>query len=195
MRGCASAAKATPTLSLAQGNCAYAVDRSAIDEATIVAVKGRRTLKRVGRYRSQYELLPLFKKSSAPHVNNVELGKRGRWRSNVWTYPGASPLGSEARRGLKRAPDSQTAICSRARFSTSPIAATSSSTFLGSGSTLIAADKTAHVCPSVELDPLYVDVIVRRYEAATGAPARPSRRWRPAGCWKKRRSEIRTRLA
>jgi hypothetical protein len=40
-------------------------------------------------YRSQHELLPLFKNGSAPHVNNVELGKRGRWRSNVWTYPGA----------------------------------------------------------------------------------------------------------
>ncbi len=55
-------------------------------------------------YRSQHELLPLFKKGSAPHVNNVELGKRGRWRSNVWTYPGASLLGSDARRGLKDHP-------------------------------------------------------------------------------------------
>jgi hypothetical protein len=48
-------------------------------------------------YRSQHELLPLFKKGSASHVNNVELGKKGRWRSNVWTYPGASSLGSDAR--------------------------------------------------------------------------------------------------
>ena len=55
-------------------------------------------------YRSQHELLPLFKNGSAPHVNNVELGKRGRWRSNVWTYPGASSLGSDARRGLKDHP-------------------------------------------------------------------------------------------
>ena len=55
-------------------------------------------------YRSQHELLPLFKKGSAPHVNNVELGKRGRWRSNVWTYPGASSLGSDARRGLNDHP-------------------------------------------------------------------------------------------
>src|SRR6185437_11207535 len=55
-------------------------------------------------YRSQHELLPLFKSGSAPHVNNIELGKRGRWRSNVWTYPGASSLGSDARRGLKDHP-------------------------------------------------------------------------------------------
>ena len=47
--------------------------------------------------------------------------------------------------------------------------------FLGSGSTLIAADKTGRVCRGVELDPLYVDVIVRRYEAATGAPAASGR--------------------
>ena len=46
-------------------------------------------------YRSQHELLPLFKKGAGPHVNNVELGKKGRWRSNLWTYPGASSLGSE----------------------------------------------------------------------------------------------------
>lgn len=51
-------------------------------------------------YRSRHELLPLFEKGDAPHVNNVELRKRGRWRSNVWTYPGASSLGSDARRGL-----------------------------------------------------------------------------------------------
>jgi DNA modification methylase len=55
-------------------------------------------------YRSQYELLQLFKSGSAPHVNNVEPGKRGRWRSNVWTYPGASSAGSDARRGLEDHP-------------------------------------------------------------------------------------------
>jgi DNA modification methylase len=74
--------------------------------------------------RSQHELLPLFKKGSAPHVNNVELGKRGRWRSNAWTYPGASSLGSHARRGLKGHP---TAMLEDA-FSISRIAAISPST-------------------------------------------------------------------
>jgi hypothetical protein len=55
-------------------------------------------------YRSQHELLPLFKKGKAQHVNNVDLGRRGRWRSNLWTYPGASSLGSDARRGLQEHP-------------------------------------------------------------------------------------------
>ena len=55
-------------------------------------------------YRSHHELLPLFKNGTAPHFNNIELGKKGRWRSNVWTYPGASSLGSDARRGLQDHP-------------------------------------------------------------------------------------------
>ena len=58
-------------------------------------------------YRSQHELLPLFKKGNAPHINNVELGKNGRWRSNVWTYPGASSLGSEARERTAAPPHCQ----------------------------------------------------------------------------------------
>ena len=123
-------------------------------------------------YRSQHELLPLFKKGTAPHVNNVELGKRGRWRSNVWTYPGASSLGSDARRGLKDHPTVKpTAMLEDALLDLSNCSDIVVDPFLGSGSTLIAADKTGRVCRGVELDPLYVDVIMRRYEAATGNPA------------------------
>ena len=123
-------------------------------------------------YRSQHELLPLFKKGSASHVNNIELGKNGRWRSNVWTYPGASSLGSDARRGLQDHPtvkptamleDALLDLTNRGDFVLDP--------FLGSGSTLIAAENTGRVCRGVELDPLYVDVIVRRYEAASGTAA------------------------
>ncbi len=93
-------------------------------------------------YRSQHELLPLFKKGTAPHVNNVELGRRGRWRSNVWTYPGASSLGSDARRGLQDHPtvkptamieDAFVDLTSRGEIVIDP--------FLGSGTTLIAADR------------------------------------------------------
>jgi DNA modification methylase len=123
-------------------------------------------------YRSQHELLPLFKSGSAPHINNIQLGKRGRWRSNVWTYPGASSLGSDARRGLEDHPtvkpsamlqDTLLDLTDRGDIVIDP--------FLGSGSTLIAAEKTGRVCRGVELDPLYVDVIVRRFEAATGTAA------------------------
>jgi DNA modification methylase len=123
-------------------------------------------------YRSQHELLPLFKKGTAAHVNNVEFGKRGRWRSNVWTYPGASSLGSDARRGLKDHPTVKpTAMLEDALLDLTHRGDIVIDPFLGSGSTLIAANKTRRVCRGVELDPLYVDVIVRRYEAATGDPA------------------------
>jgi DNA modification methylase len=123
-------------------------------------------------YRSQHELLPLFKAGSAPHVNNVELGKRGRWRSNVWTYPGASSLGSDARRGLKDHPTVKpTAMLEDALLDLTNRGDIVIDPFLGSGSTLIAAEATGRVCRGVELDPLYVDVIVRRYQAATGCLA------------------------
>ena len=123
-------------------------------------------------YRSQHEMLPLFKKDTASHVNNVELGKRGRWRSNVWTYPGASSLGSDAHRGLKDHPTVKpTAMLEDALLDLTDRSDIVVDPFLGSGSTLIAAETTGRVCRGVELDPLYVDVIVRRYEAATGNPA------------------------
>ena len=123
-------------------------------------------------YRSQHELLPLFKKGTAPHVNNVELGKRGRWRSNVWTYPGASSLDSDARRGLKDHPTVKpTAMLEDALLDLSNRSDIVVDPFLGSGSTLIAAEKTGRVCRDVELDLVYVDVIVRRYQTATGNPA------------------------
>jgi DNA modification methylase len=120
-------------------------------------------------YRSQHELLPLFKKGAAPHVNNIALGKRGRHRTNVWVYPGASSLGSDAREGLQDHPtvkptamrqDALIDLTNRGELVLDP--------FLGSGSTLIAAEKTGRVCCGIELDPLYVDVIIRRYEADTG---------------------------
>jgi DNA modification methylase len=120
-------------------------------------------------YRSQHELLPLFKKGAAPHVNNVNLGKRGRWRSNVWTYPGASSLGSDARRGLQDHPTVKpTAMLQDALLDLTNRGDVVLDPFLGSGSTLIAADKTNRVCRGVELDPRYVDVIIRRYQAVTG---------------------------
>ena len=120
-------------------------------------------------YRSQHELLPLFRKGTASHVNNISLGKRGRHRTNVWTYPGASSLGSDARKGLQDHPTVKpTAMLRDALIDLTNRGEIVLDPFLGSGSTLIAAENTGRVCCGVELDPLYVDVIIRRYEAATG---------------------------
>ena len=119
-------------------------------------------------YRSQHELLPLFKKGKEAHINNVELGKNGRWRSNVWTYPGASSVGSEARQGLQHHPTVKpVTMLEDALLDMTERGDIVLDLFLGSGSTLIAAEKTGRRCRGVELDPLYVDVILRRYEAVT----------------------------
>ncbi len=123
-------------------------------------------------YRSQHELLPLFKKGAAPHVNNVELGRRGRWRSNVWTYPGASSMGSDARKGLQEHPTVKPAVMLQdALLDLTNRGDVVLDPFLGSGSMLVAAEETGRICRGVELDPLYVDVIVRRWEAVSGGSA------------------------
>ena len=123
-------------------------------------------------YRSQHELLPLFKKGNARHVNNIDLGKRGRWRSNMWTYPGASSLGSDARRGLQDHPTVKpTAMLEDALLDLTHRSEIVLDPFLGSGSMLIAAEKSGRICRGVELDPLYMDVIIRRFEATTGRSA------------------------
>jgi len=123
-------------------------------------------------YRSQHELLPLYKKGERDHLNNIDLGRKGRWRSNLWTYPGASSIGSDARRGLQDHPtvkpaamlmDALLDVTTRGDIVLDP--------FLGSGSTLVAAERTGRRCRGVEIDPLYVDVIIRRYQAEAGREA------------------------
>ncbi len=124
-------------------------------------------------YRSQHELLPLFKKGKASHVNNVQLGKLGRWRSNVWHYPGASSIGSDARQGLQQHPTVKpTAMLEDALLDLTNQSDVVLDPFLGSGSTLIAAARTSRICRGIEIDPLYVDVIIQRYQAITGDTAR-----------------------
>lgn len=123
-------------------------------------------------WRSQHELLPMFKKGGAPHINNIELGKHGRNRSNVWTYPGANSLGSSAQEMLADHPtpkpvpmlqDALLDVTERGDIVLDP--------FLGSGSMLIAAEATGRRCRGIELDPLYVDLAVRRWETQTGETA------------------------
>ena len=123
-------------------------------------------------YRSRHELLPLYKKGNAPHVNNVKLGKDGRWRSNLWEYHGASSAGSEARAGARSHPtvkpsnmleDALLDLTNRGDVVLDP--------FLGSGSMLIAAERAGRVCRAVEIDPQYVDVAIRRWQTLTGRHA------------------------
>jgi DNA modification methylase len=122
-------------------------------------------------YRSQHELLALFKKGAAPNINNISSGKRGRHRTNVWTYP-ATSLESNARSGRQdHLTVKPTSMLTDALIDLTNSGEIVLDPLLGSGSTLIAAQNTGRRCCGIELDPLYVDVIVRRYQALTGTAA------------------------
>jgi DNA modification methylase len=126
-------------------------------------------------YRSQHELLPLFKKGSSSHVNNLSLGKRGRRRTNLWTYPSVSSSGSDARKGPSDHGSAKpTAMLQDALIDLSNRGDIVLDPFLGSGSTLIAAENSGRVCRAVELNPLSIDVIIRRYEALMRTTAVPA---------------------
>jgi DNA modification methylase len=123
-------------------------------------------------WRSQHELLPVFKKGGEPPLNNVELGRFGRWRSNVWCYPGTSSVGSDAREGLAVHPT----VKPRALLEDAPLDVSARDDivlepFAGSGSTLIAAEATDRICRAIEIDGLYCDGIVRRWQEMTGSEA------------------------
>lgn len=123
-------------------------------------------------WRSQHELLPFFKVGVAPHVNNVELGANGRWRSNVWTAPGASSLGSDSRDGLKLHPTVKpTTLLEDALLDVTHPGDAVLDPFLGSGSLLLAAERTGRRAFGIELDERYVDVAIRRWQLATGRSA------------------------
>lgn len=123
-------------------------------------------------YRSQHELFALYKKGTAPHVNNVDLGKNGRWRSNVWVYPGASSLQSDSRKGLVFHPTVKpVAMCMDAILDVTNRDQLVLDPFLGSGSNLIAAQNIGRRCFGIELDPRYVDVVLERYRTMFGQTA------------------------
>ncbi len=123
-------------------------------------------------WRSQHEMLPVFKKGDAPHINNVQLGRHGRWRSNVWTHPGASSLGSDSRDGLGVHPTVKPrALLEDALLDVTNRGDVVIDCFAGSGSTLLAAEKVGRRCRAIEIDGLYCDVVICRWQEMTGRRA------------------------
>jgi DNA modification methylase len=123
-------------------------------------------------YRSQHELVFVFKHGSGPHQNNVELGKHGRYRTNVWNYAGANAFGIDRDEALAMHPTVKpTRLLADAMLDVTSRGDIVLDGFLGSGSTLIAAEQTGRLCYGVELDPAYVDVVVARYERDTSSTA------------------------
>lgn len=116
-------------------------------------------------YRSQHELVFVFKKGSAPHMNNFGLGENGRNRTNVWTYRGATALTEAGRKDLAAHPTVKPAqMIADAIRDVSGRGEIVVDVFAGSGSTLAAAERTGRVAHLAEIDPLYCDLILTRAE-------------------------------
>lgn len=123
-------------------------------------------------YRSAHELVAVFCKGDKPHTNNVELGRHGRDRQNVWCAPGANRRGSSANEMLKlHATPKPVELCVDAILDVTERGQIVLDVFLGSGTTLIAAEKTGRRCFGMELDPRFVDVSVTRWMKLTGREA------------------------
>ena len=114
----------------------------------------------------------MFKSGGAPHINNVALGKHGRYRTNVWDYAGVNSLKAGRLDELALHPTVKpVALVADAILDCSNRGGLVLDCFLGSGTTLIAAEKTGRRGYVVELDPLYVDVAIRRWQKLTGQAA------------------------
>jgi DNA modification methylase len=123
-------------------------------------------------YRSKHELVFVFKNGAAAHINNIELGKFGRNRPNVWDYPGANSFAEGRLEDLAAHPTPKpVALVRDILLDASTRNGIVLDCFEGSGTTLIAAEQTSRRGYLMELDPVYVDVAVRRFEKLTGIPA------------------------
>jgi DNA modification methylase len=119
-------------------------------------------------YRSQHELISVFKVGEAPHRNGVELGRHGRSRSNLWSYSGANSFKAGGLEELAWHPTVKpVAMVADAMRDCTMKGEIVLDTFLGSGTTLIAAERIGRVCRGVEYEPKYVDVAIQRWQAWT----------------------------
>jgi DNA modification methylase len=126
-------------------------------------------------YRSRHELVFVFKQRGGAHRNNIALGQFGRNRSNVWCYPGANSFARCSAEGnlLALHPTVKpVAMVADAILDCTERGDIVLDAFLGSGTTLIAAERTGRHCHGLELDPVYVDTAIRRWQALTGERAR-----------------------
>lgn len=119
-------------------------------------------------YRSQHELIFVFKNGEAPHQNNIELGRHGRSRSNVWTYAGVNSFRKDRLAELTVHPTVKPiALVADAIRDCSRRGEIVLDPFLGSGTTILAAERTGRIGFGMEIDPLYVDVAIRRWQDFT----------------------------
>jgi DNA modification methylase len=126
-------------------------------------------------YTSRHELIAVFKHGRQGHRNNIQLGQFGRSRSNVWHYPEANSFARYSEEGnlLALHPSVKpVAMVADAILDCSARADIVLDAFLGSGTTLIAAERTGRRCYVLELDPIYADTAILRWQVLTGGSAR-----------------------
>ena len=117
-------------------------------------------------YRSRHELIFAFKHGTAPHVNSFELGQHGRYRTNVWNYRGVNTMKVGRMDELALHPTVKPVqMIADALKDLSGRGEIVLDSFAGSGSTVIAAEKTGRVARLCEIDPIYCDRILARWEA------------------------------
>ena len=121
-------------------------------------------------YRSKHELIFVYKHGKRAHINNIELGKYGRYRTNVWDYEGVSSFSRKA--DLELHPTVKpTELVADAILDSTKRNHLVLDAFLGSGSTVIACEKTGRICYGIELEPSYIDVTIQRWQKYTNQDA------------------------
>ena len=109
---------------------------------------------------------------SHPHINNIELGRHGRNRTNVWDYAGANTFGADRDKALEMHPTVKPlAMVADAILDCSRRGGIILDPFAGSGTTILAAERTGRRACAIEIEPHYVDVTIRRFQDATGIDA------------------------
>lgn len=121
-------------------------------------------------YRSQHELVCVWKVGQAPHINNLPFGPNGRSRSNLWQYPMVMRAGQSEEYGYHPTVK-PVALIADAIKDCSPRGGIVLDVFVGSGTTVIAAERTGRRARGIEVNPFYVDTTVRRWQAYTGKAA------------------------
>jgi hypothetical protein len=126
-------------------------------------------------YRSQHELIFAWKVGEGDHINAFGLGAHGRMRANVWTYPGNNTFKSGRQQDLALHPTVKpVGLVADALRDCSMKGDIVLDLFIGSGTTIMAAEKVGRRAYGMELDPLYIDVAIRRWKALTKAEVTPS---------------------
>jgi DNA modification methylase len=124
-------------------------------------------------YRSQHEFVGVFRVGEAPHLNNVELGRHGRSRSNVWHYPGVNSFRAGRMEELRSHPSAKpVALVADAIKDCTRRGDVVLDTFSGSGSTIMAAERVGRHAHALEIEPRFVDVAIRRWQTFTRRDAR-----------------------